>query len=319
VSDTAQLYCNAGVSLARAQRYEDAEAAFRAALCEEPSHAHARWGLAHALLGQGRYLEGWPLLRARFEILPGYFRPASAQRPEWRGESLAGKRLLVMFEQGFGDQIMLARFLAPVRAAGAEVVLATRRALARLLAPCADEIVPIEPGGQAIVPTYDHWTHLFTLPERLGATLETLPAGPYLTAAAGRRAGGVGLFWRTEDARRSLPEELARRLLDAGLVSLHPEDTGATDFAETAALIARLDLVVSIDTAAAHVAGALGRPVWILLPSHGVDWRWMRERADSPWYPSARLFRQGPDRSWAPVVAAVEAALTQGAGDRASA
>src|SRR5262249_11753723 len=125
----------------------------------------------------------------------------------------------------------------------------------------------------------------------------------------GARIGRTGLVWRTSDANRSLPDELARRLLDRGLVSLQPEDTGAADFAETAAIVDELDLVVTIDTAMAHLEGAPGKPVGVLLPARPLDWRWMREREDSPWYPTARLFRRGPEEDWAPVVARVAAAL----------
>jgi ADP-heptose:LPS heptosyltransferase len=105
------------------------------------------------------------------------------------------------------------------------------------------------------------------------------------------------------DAQRSLPPELAARLLaQPGALSLHPEDSGAGDFADTAALIAGLELVISVDTAVAHLAGALGKPVWLLVPAQGTDWRWMTGRDDSPWYPSMRLFRQKPGQGWGPVV-----------------
>jgi hypothetical protein len=312
--DHAQLYCNAGLSLVLAQRYEQAETAFRAALGADPDHPRARWGLAHALLGMGRYAEGWPLLRARFELFPQEVKAPARDFPEWRGEAIPGATLLVMPEQGFGDQIMLARFLPALRAKEVRIMLATRPPLVRLLAPLADQVVALEPGRPATVPKYDCWTHLFSLPELLGITLETVSGGPYLRASGpppetSGYAGRTGLFWRTEDAHRSLPDDLARRLLDRGLVSLHPADTGAADFAATAAIVEQLDLVVTIDTAMAHLAGALGKPVWVLLPARKLDWRWLRERADSPWHPTARLFRMGPDEDWARLVARVEAAL----------
>jgi hypothetical protein len=229
-----------------------------------------------------------------------------------------------MFEQGFGDQIMLARFLAPLRAAGAQVMLTAKPPLARLFAPLADSLVLMESGAQAAVPAYDAWTHLFTLPERLGITPEALSGEPYLEvpaawAPADRVTGGAGLFWRTGDPRRDLPEDLARRLFDRGVISLHPEETGATDFADTAALVARLDVVITIDSAVAHLAGALGKPVWVLLPARSVEWRWMREREDSPWYRSARLFRQGADARWEGVIDRVEAELPAILRDRGSA
>jgi hypothetical protein len=310
--DIAQSYCNAGLSLVLEQRYEHAEAAFRAALGQDPGHQRARWGLAHALLGLGRYAEGWPLLRSRFELFPQEVKAPARDFPEWRGEPIADATLLVMPEQGFGDQIMLARFLPALRERQVRIMLATRPPLVRLLEPFADQIVPLEAGRSATVPKYDCWTHLFSLPELLGITLETVPDAPYLRSLGPpprASAGRTGLFWRTADAHRSLPDDIARRLLDRGLLSLHPEDTGAADFAETAAIVDQLDLVVTIDTAMAHLAGALGKPVWVLLPARKLDWRWMRERADSPWYPTARLFRMGPDEDWAGLVARLEAVL----------
>jgi hypothetical protein len=308
--DLAERYYKAGVRLVAAQLYEQAEAAFKAALANSPGHARARWGLAHALLGMGRYAEGWPLLRSRFVVARGEVKPASAVLPEWEGQPLAGKTLAVVYEQGFGDQIMMARFLPQIRAAGATVMLTIRPPLVNLLAPLADCVVPIELGQRVATPPYDYWTHFFTLPERLGVSLATLPSAPYLgTAEGGAGRGGIGLFWRTGDEGRSLPATEAQRLLSYGLVSLQPEDTGAKDFAETASIIQHMSLVVTIDTAVAHLAGALGKPVWVLLPSHGVDWRWMRHREDSPWYPTARLFRGTPGDSWANVVDRVLASL----------
>lgn len=313
MTDLAQAYCQAGLSLVTSLRYEQAEAAFRAALAEQPGHPRARWGLAHAVLGQGRYREGWPHLRSRFELFPEEIKAPARDFPEWRGEPIASRTLLVMPEQGFGDQLMLARFLPVLRGMGAKLILATWPPLARLLAPLVDHVVPIEPGKGATVPPYDLWTHLFSLPELLGATLETLPTAPYLRAPDEAPpldpAGRVGLFWRTADPVRSLPDDLASRLLDRGLVSLQPEDTGAADFAATAALIARLDLVVTIDTAIAHLAGGMGKPVWVLLPPRGFDWRWMRERHDSPWYPTARLIRRGLEEPWEGLVDRVSAEL----------
>jgi ADP-heptose:LPS heptosyltransferase len=121
----------------------------------------------------------------------------------------------------------------------------------------------------------------------------------------------VGLVTRgspthRNDAHRSLPDALAAELRAApGAVSLHPEDSGARDLQETAEIIAGLDLVVTVDTAVAHLAGSLGKPTWVLLPAHGCDWRWLRDRLDSPWYPSVRLYRQAAPGGWSEVVAAV--------------
>ena len=115
--------------------------------------------------------------------------------------------------------------------------------------------------------------------------------------------GGVGLVWQASPtgfnaANKGLPRAVAQRLLDRGAISLQPEDTGAADFADTAAIIARLDLVISIDTAVAHLAGAMGKPCWTLLPYVHCDWRWLRDRGDSPWYPGMKLYRQAQPQDW---------------------
>ena len=159
-----------------------------------------------------------------------------------------------------------------------------------------------------------------SLAARLGMTLETVPAGPYIAAPHAWPLLGeglnVGLMTRgnpthENDANRSLPEDAARRLRDLPVrtFDLDPAATGARDFADTAALLERLDLVISVDTAVAHLAGAMGRPGWVLLPAVETDWRWLRGRRDSPWYPSLTLYRQGPGEGWGPVIDRVVADL----------
>ncbi|MBL8556316.1 MAG: hypothetical protein JNL41_18725, partial [Phenylobacterium sp.] len=145
----------------------------------------------------------------------------------------------------------------------------------------------------------------------------TLPSAPYLRAATRPAGGRIGVATRgnpghSNDAHRSLPADVAAELLALpGAMSLEPEATGAKDFAETAAIVAGLDLVIAVDTAVAHLAGALGRPAWILLPRIFTDWRWMEGRADSPWYPTARLFRQASPGDWSAVLAEVRRTLTR--------
>ena len=146
---------------------------------------------------------------------------------------------------------------------------------------------------------------------------DALPNAPYLSAAPVRAPGRIGVMTtgnpnHTNDANRSLPPALAQRLLRLpGATSLALADTGASDFADTAAIIAGLDLVITVDTAVAHLAGALGRPVWILIPSIMTDWRWMEGRTDSPWYPSATLYRQSNAGDWAPEIARIETAVAK--------
>jgi hypothetical protein len=169
------------------------------------------------------------------------------------------------------------------------------------------------PQGAAVsIRAYDYWTRFFSLPGRLGITLETLPGRPYLFAPADRRArwagaSGVGLAWRASptgfNARnKTLPDALAQRLLEAGATSLDPADTGVDDFADTAAIVEQLDLVISIDSSVAHLAGAMGKPCWTLLPRLHCDWRWLRGRTDSPWYPTMRLYRQTTPGDWRPLI-----------------
>ncbi len=265
---------------------------------------------AQALLTNGDYAEGWPL----YETRPNRFTTNARQLsyPEWRGEDLAGKRLLVWPEQGFGDQIMAARFLN--RTGAAKVSVATRPPLARLLAPLVDAVVDLSPGSTG-VPRHDLWALAMSLPYRLGARADNLPSAPYLAATEVRTVGSIGVSWRGEpsnalSAFRALPEAQARRLLSLpGAVDLDPAVTGARDFQDTANIIAGLDLVISIDTANAHLAGAMGANCWTLLSTEYSEWRWMRERTDSPWYPTMRLWRQPEPGAWAPVIDEVLAAL----------
>ena len=296
---------NLAVALASLGRFDEAETFFRRAIELEPRLPHTRHSLAMLLLGQGRYEEGWPLFEARRRI-PGKKTPDfSARFPEWRGEDLAGRRLLVAWEQGFGDQIQFARFLPALGDAGAEVTFL-----------CAPELVSLFPGAAAAVanPRFDYWIPLCSLPHRLGVTLETIPA-PTAIDVQGPGGGGVGVVARgapshANDANRSLGGADAARLLALGR-DLAPAATGAQDFRQTAEIVSGLDLVICVDTSVAHLAASLGKPTWILLPDRDTDWRWLRGRSDSPWYPSARLFRQARPGDWSGVLDRVEAELAQ--------
>lgn len=299
-------------------RFRESEQALREALRLKPGDDTAAFGLGCALLAQGRWAEGWPLMETRVRLAPDLVPAVGASYPEWRGEPLEGKRILVWLEQGLGDQIMFSRFALSLRARGAQVTLACDPALADLFASLADRVIPVGRGQGVPVPRHDYWTRYASLPLHLGVTPETLPNAPYLTAPADRRArwrdwSGVGLAWEASAtgpsaARKSLPPATVEGLTARGLKSLRPQDTRARDFADTAAILERLDLVVSIDTAVAHLAGAMGKPVLILLPV-GADWRWLEDRADSPWYPTARLIRQRQAGDWDPVIEEVLAAL----------
>jgi len=316
----AEAHASLGAVLSDAGRLDEAVAACTLALALDPDHAPARWNRAVARLLAGDFAQGWEDARARrrHPHFAADFQGLDA--PEWEGGPLAGRRLLVHAGQGMGDTIMFARYLPRLVAMGARVTLACAAALVPLLRRIPGiDAVPRAAG----YPPHDTWVDQMCLPRLLGPP----DPGPYLCAdPVERRSGRVGLVWagnpaHANDHRRSLPEAAARALLAAlhGLevVPLQPGPRAAAlglaapdlpDWAATARVVAGLDLVVTVDTACAHLAGALGVPVWILLP-HAPDWRWQLNRADSPWYGSARLFRQTRPGDWAGVVDEVAAAL----------
>lgn len=272
---------------------------------------HGDWALrlAHFLLARGQYAPGWVWYEARRHATRDRVAAPALSMPEWDGGAV--KRLLIWREQGLGDCIQFARYIAELARREIEVTLLCSPSLARLFAGLPAQVTPLA-GEVRVSGDYDAWCLLGSLPRLTGGTFEIPP--PVAVNAAPRRSGGVGVMpagspQHVNDAHRSLPAELAARLLTApGAISLRPEDTGARDLQDTAEIIAGLDLVVTVDTSVAHLAGSMGKPVWVLLPHKGVDWRWLRERSDSPWYPSARLIRQG-EGGWEPVVAQVLAAL----------
>lgn len=298
-------------------RWDEAEPLYVQALKLDPQLWRARLDLAHLHLGRGEFRPGWPLFEARRHLGDAYIDAPPFPR-RWQGEPLAGRSILVWPEQGFGDQIQFVRFVPELVRRGAEVTLVAPRELAALFGGLGVTVVERSDGMGLAEP--DYWTWLQSIPGFLGVTLETLAGTPYLAAPAGRRDrwrdfapnGGVGVVWQgraTPNPHRSLPSfETLQPLADAGaeLIELSPPPDG--DFADVAGMMERLDLIVSIDTAAAHLAGALGKPCWILLPWFNSDWRWMQGRADSPWYPSARLFRQPGHGDWDSVIADVAAA-----------
>lgn len=300
---------NLGLVLGAMGKFEAAEAAFAAALAAAPNPG-SRFALAELRLADGRYAEGWPLWEARREVADLKIPRPELDFPEWRGEDLAGKRLLVFGEQGFGDMIMLSRFLAPLRAMGAEILFFCPAELHRLMARLG--VAPVGAGPDPAAVRSDYWTLLGSLPLRLGTTLESLPPPAGFAGLTLTSGGGIGVMAQGSraliDDQRSLPARYAPRLLKLGC-DLSPQATGAADFERTAEIIAGLDLVISVDTAVAHLAASLGKPVWVLLPARGADWRWLRARDDSPWYPSARLLRQRAAGDWEPVLRRVEAAL----------
>jgi hypothetical protein len=341
--ERAEAHCGRGAALAGMGRRAEALLSYRRAIELQPALAEGLWNKALVHLAQGEFEEGWSLYEARWKVKSLRLTQQYPAQPRWHGtEALEGKVVLLHAEQGYGDTIQFSRYATLVAARGARVILGVPSALASLMSSLAG-VAQILVRGAA--PVFDYHSPLLSLPLAFGTSLSDIPAPlSYLSAekAARRRWATrlgprqrprVGLAWsgkasHTNDANRSIPlrECLTLSTCPAEFVSVQKEirsdDTPALDglpglrcfgdelidFGETAALISELDLVITVDTAVAHLAGALGKPVWILLP-HVADWRWLLDRADSPWYPSARLFRQDRPGDWSSVIAEVAAEL----------
>jgi tetratricopeptide (TPR) repeat protein len=348
--DHADARNNLGSLLKQLRRFAEAEAVYRRALEIRPDHAEACYNLGALLLHTGRLSEGWPLHEARYhEAMPGRIVPPSLAYAQWQGESLENKSILVHCEQGFGDQIQFVRYLASLKAMGASrVTLICSAPLLPLFEGIAGADVVLTTDEVAKAPAHDYWIFLLSLPLHLATTLDSIPATiPYLKANLDRLGAWrarlpaadlrIGLVWagnaaQNNDANRSLPGLATLAPLwdipGVHFVSLQKgqgEDEAAAsqpgpllthvgsdikDFADSAAIVAQLDLVICVDTAIAHLAGALGTPCWVLLPSVNAAWRWLDERTDSPWYPGTmRLFRQRDLDDWAPTILEVAQAL----------
>ncbi len=301
--------------------------------------ATANLGLIH--LAQGDLAAGWREYESRWEVGIGDDRrPVERQ---WKGEPLAGERILLYAEQGFGDTLQFVRYVPLVAALGGNVVLEVQPGLHRLLLHTSGASQVIQRGEP--LPPFAWQCSLLSLPLAFRTELHTIPAGvpyvhpdPALVEAWRMRVSGntrrIGLAWTGNPAMhrnhyRSIPFDLLMPLLkvpgatfyslqlgpgreqgkqippDVRLIDLTPD---IKDFADTAAIVANLDLVISVCTGVAHLAGSMGKPVWILLHK-GCDWRWFLEREDSPWYPTARLFRQTTPGAWPAVLDKVESEL----------
>jgi hypothetical protein len=317
-----------GINLTQAGLLLEGEASLRRAITLAPQRPDARRALAMNLLTQGRYKEAWPLYEARMEmttLTDGV--PRDFPFPRWRGEDLSGKHVVLFPEQGWGDQIQFARFLPAFVPMAARVTLLVPPELVRLLRHNFPDIDVLAADGAVEFPDPDYWSTLAELPGRLGATLETIPKPPYL-AWPGNWSGApegvkVGLVIKGNpnyalDRWRSLSDDLGERLLQGlprQVFGLLPSVTGARDFAGTAAVIKALDLVVSVDTAVAHLAGAMNKKCFLLVQGVGADWRWMRGRTDSPWYPNHTLYRGAPNGTWDAAIERLIADANQLLGD----
>ena len=341
---------NRGNSLLDLGRMEEALRAHELAVERDPECAGAQYNLALTRLRLGDWQRGWQGYEARWRFREVHRSPRVFAQPRWQGEALNGRRILLHAEQGLGDTIQFCRYATLVEARGGVVLLQVQPPVERLMQSLAVVRAGLAETHLlgAKLPEFDLECPLLSLPAVFGSTRETVPwpgaylgADPRLVAEKSAIFAGdgqlrVGLAWAGNprykaDSQRSmhlktllpllrtsditwvaLQKGLAAQQLAAlpGDVTVLDGSSRDRDLAETAALIATLDLVITTDTCIAHLAGALAKPVWILLP-HLSDWRWMQQTDATPWYPTARLLRQSRPGDWDEVVARVAGELSQ--------
>ncbi len=338
-------YYNLGNAFWAIGKHDDAIKSYGKALEFDPDHTEARWNMALVLLLTGNYKKGWAEYEVRFDRKKPP--PRNFEQPKWDGSPLEGKTILIHAEQGFGDTFQFARFLPLVKAKGGNVIFKCQKELSPLLKNCKgfDSIIESLDNGACPV-KFDTHMPLLSLPGQLQIELDNLPAEiPYIfadpelenewqTKLQHDNAFKVGIVWSGNqtfayqiDRECSLADfEPLSQITGVALFSLQKGagagqalnpldgmkiknlDKDIKNFSDTAAIINNLDLVISVDTAVAHLAGALGKPVWALIPYAG-DWRWMLDREDSPWYPGMRLFRQKTSGNWKTVISRVTGEL----------
>ena len=344
--DYPDAYSNLGGALATQGRLDDAVACYRRALELGPQIPGPHLNLALILLARGEFAAGWAEYEWRWKTLDLTNGPRPFAQPQWHGEPAAGRTLLIHAEQGFGDTIQFCRYAPLAAERGLRVVVEVQKPLVRLLGclPGVDRVF----GHGEDLPPFDLHCPMLSLPLAMGTTLATIPAAAcYLQAdplqvavwrtrlaAISDQGSRIGLVWAGSSAmgadwQRSLPPDRLAPLFDVPGVhffSLQKDGPAAPthlplsefmaemdDFADTAALIANLDLVIAVDTSVAHLAAALGKPVW-LLDRFAPCWRWLLGRRDSPWYPTLRLYRQPEPGDWDSVVAEIVGDLRSFAG-----
>ena len=336
---------NRAAALTKLHRFREAFATYEQLQATDQGDALADLGIAHLHLLLGNFEAGWAGREARWKIGRGH---PKFQQAMWLGhESLENKTLLIAADEGLGDTIQFVRYVPVAASLGARIILVVQDSLQPLLSdlPGISQCIPMSAASS--LPAFDLHCPTMSLPLAFGTRLDSIPAPrSYLPPSprAGRariweeRLGPhdrlrVGLVWsgnprHPDDHNRSIPLRVFSRMLDmnAVFISLQKDPksddktvlqdlTGVidltghlTDFVETAALVSCLDLVITVDTSVAHLAGALGCPTWTLL-SHTPDYRWMLDRDDSPWYPTMRLFRQSATRDWLEVMDQVRSEL----------
>jgi tetratricopeptide (TPR) repeat protein len=345
--DDPQIHVCVGAAIGSQGRFEEEEAHYRHALTLAPDHADALHNLALLQLRRGNFTEGWALHEVRWRS--SKYKPMNVPGvPEWRGEPLQGKTLLVAGEQGHGDMIQFARYVTVLERMGATVDMWVPENIVELIQSVRGvrRALPIGPTNE-----YDYWTPSMSVPHRVAHLVPGVVADtPYMSVSAERigswparvkKLAGtrrkIGIVWAGSptfgnDQFRSMPftawspfaavantewfslqKGAARDQLSQPGCALKAHDLtdDIHNFADTAALIEQLDLVITVDTSVAHLAGALGKPVWVFLPAN-YDWRWMLDRDDSPWYPHTRLFKQTTLGDWTEPVARAKAVLMAG-------
>ncbi len=336
---------NLGRAFQKQAQPREAIVCFERALALKPDLPEAHWGLATQRLLLGDFARGWEEYEHRWALPENQGLRREFAAPRWDGADIAGRTILLHVEQGIGDTLQFVRYAPLLAHRGAHVIVLCQPPLKRLLMEMDD--VSVVADGEPL-PGFDLHLPLMSLPRLFGTTLATIPADvPYLRAdpvdvrAWNGKLGDknhfkIGLVWagnrrHLNDRNRSCTLAALAPLADVSGIRLYSLQKGEAaaeirnaptnmdfadlngelvDFADTAAVITCLDLVITVDTAVAHLAGALARPAWLLLP-FAPDWRWMLAREDSPWYPSLRLFRQNQAGDWGGVLTAVINALRQ--------
>lgn len=334
--DCPKPYFNMGIALKGQGKIDNAIDQYRRAITLDPDYADAHWNLSLALLLKGNLKEGWEEYKWRFRK-KGWERlyPYRHCIPLWDGNNFEGKRLLVHDEQGLGDTIQFVRYLPMLKALGGTVVFETRKPFLSLLKnfPGVDELAERSP-LRANACGCDFYIPLLSLPGIFNTDLASIPAKvPYIQADPIKidiwqnrlqsSCFKIGIVWagkpeHQNDHNRSIPLNAFAPISSIKGVALYGLQKGEAarqagyttgqfvknfgdkldDFSDTAGLIYNLDLLISVDTAVPHLAGAMGKPTWLLIPSVMQDWRWLLDRNDSPWYPSVTLYRQQKSGEW---------------------
>ncbi len=338
----AEAYNSLGSIFLEIGKLAESKNYYEQALKLEKNHVNAHFGLAAVLLKQGDFIQGFSEYEWRWQRQDSIVHNFSQLL--WDGSNFQGQTLLVYTEQGLGDSIQFIRYIPLVKKLGGRIIVECHQATLKLLFSTVSEIDELFVQGKTL-PDFDLQIPLMSLPRILGTTLETIPANiPYLSVPKSihfhipttpEEKLKVGIFWQinttsTSSQKRSCPIQYLQNILNLDKASFYilQKEVSSTDLewlnsqtkiynlglsfndlADTAAAIKQLDLIITIDTVIAHLAGALGKPVWVML-NFDSDWRWLTDRTDTPWYPTMRLFRQSKSNDWEEVCRKISEALS---------